>query len=53
MDFENDNHSFTFRFHSAEGERDLEMRIVMPYILVTFLTDSVIFYKAVVIRLMV
>jgi len=25
MDFDSDNHTFMFRFHSAEGERDLEM----------------------------
>ncbi len=28
MDFENDNHSFTFRFHSAEGERDLDSYVL-------------------------
>ena len=32
MDFENDNHSFTFRFHSAEGERDLEMNCNALYL---------------------
>lgn len=32
MDFDNDNHTFMFRFHSAEGERDLEMNCNALYL---------------------
>jgi len=32
MEFDSDTHSFTFRFHSAEGERDLEMNFNALYI---------------------
>ena len=32
MSFNSDEHSFTFRFHSAEGERDLEMNCNALYL---------------------
>jgi len=32
MSFNSDEHSFTFRFHSAEGERDLEMNYNALYL---------------------
>ena len=32
MSYNSDEHSFTFRFHSAEGERDLEMNCNALYV---------------------
>ena len=32
MSYDNDEHSFMFRFHSAEGERDLEMNCNALYL---------------------
>ena len=41
MDFNSDEHSFTFRFHSAEGERDLEMNCNALYVgdILSFMRD--------------
>jgi len=41
MSFDSDEHSFTFRFHSAEGERDLEMNCNALYVgdILSFVRD--------------
>ena len=41
MDFNSDEHSFTIRFHSAEGERDLEMNFNALYVgdILSFVRD--------------
>ena len=41
MSFDSDEHSFTFRFHSAEGERDLEMNCNALYVgdILSFMRD--------------
>ena len=41
MSYNSDEHSFTFRFHSAEGERDLEMNCNALYVgdILSFMRD--------------
>jgi len=41
MSYNSDDHSFTFRFHSAEGERDLEMNCNALYVgdILSFMRD--------------
>ena len=41
MSFDSDEHSFMFRFHSAEGERDLEMNCNALYVgdILSFMRD--------------
>ena len=41
MSYNSDEHNFTFRFHSAEGERDLEMNCNALYVddILSFMRD--------------